>query len=99
LIAASGALILLRIYTVMSSKITVGFPSRKRRWVFIVLLGLLICVANVLLCTSLGVFVISGFKTSLTALDYAPEGFSQAWVAVQVLLVSLMFFCFARKLE
>jgi CubicO group peptidase (beta-lactamase class C family) len=99
LIVASGALISLRIYTVISNKITVGFPSRKRRWVFVVLLGILICVANVLLCTSLGVFVISGFKTSLTALDYAPEGFSQAWLAAQVLLVCLMLFCFARKLE
>ncbi|MFT6270947.1 MAG: CubicO group peptidase (beta-lactamase class C family) [Alphaproteobacteria bacterium] len=99
LFAASSVLILLRIYTVMSSKTTVGFPSRKRRWVFIVLLGILICVANVLLGTSLGVLVISGFTTSLTAMDYAPEGLSQVWLAAQILLFCLMLFCFARKLE
>jgi hypothetical protein len=52
-----------------------------------------------LLNTSFGVYIIAGITTSLLAMDYVPEGVPNVWFATQVLLICLLLFIFARKVQ
>jgi CubicO group peptidase (beta-lactamase class C family) len=97
LVAATIAIAALRIYSVMSGKIQIGLPISKKRWSIIALLGAVLGITYVLLGTSTGVWIISGYTTSLTVMDFAPEGIPNVWFALQGLLTCLILFSFARK--
>jgi CubicO group peptidase (beta-lactamase class C family) len=99
LIAVSIALVTFRVISLTKGKTQIGLPNSKVRWTLIVLLALIIIAATLLLNTSFGVYIIAGITTSLSAMDYVPEGVPNVWFAIQVLLIFLLLFIFARKVQ
>jgi CubicO group peptidase (beta-lactamase class C family) len=97
LIVMSLALLIFRVISVKRGKTQIGLPSSKIRWALIVLFAILICAAVVLMHTPLGVLLIAGIKTTLSAVDFFPEGMSKVLLTVYGLLLCLLLFNFARR--
>lgn len=96
---ASLGLILWRFVSLRRGKIQLGLPATKLRWSFVVLLLAGLIVGKVLLDTAYGVYLIAGFTTALTAMDYVPQGFEELWSGGQNLLLCLIGFLFARRVQ
>ncbi|WP_395342974.1 serine hydrolase domain-containing protein [Ningiella sp. W23] len=96
----SGLLLIIgRVISLVKGKTLFAMPVTKRRWFFLALFVIALIGGKVVLESSFGAKLMSGMSTTLTAMQHAPEGIPEIWLCLQFLLLCLIGFTFARKID